>query len=143
SKVLVSIPGLSERKSAGILFISPVLDPVSRAFAVQVSIPQEIMFPGEGGALTVSIVTDISSRLTVPILSLDESGGLQYVYEFDGLDPFNKKQFSTGIRDFEWVEITAGTELNRRVVVNGWSLIKAELEKGTGLPPGAHVHADG
>lgn len=131
-----------EPQAMNIEFINPALQAGSQLLQVRGSLanPRDQWQPGQQVSLLVPVQAR-SGVLTVPVDAVIRDGKGRHVWMETAKGKFEPRQVTTGMENFESVEIASGLEAGDRVVVTGAYLLYSEfiLKKGAD-PLAAHAH---
>lgn len=98
--------------------VAPTVDPKTRLGIVEVALPKGTpLRPGMYARAEIQIADVVA--LAVPQESLVFRDGRPAVFEVDAQNRANLRPLETGMRQSGWVEVRAGVERGRRVVVAG------------------------
>jgi len=129
-EVRLSVASHPGRVFAGtVMWINPSVDPDSRTFQVEVSIPNEDRALRPGGFVKASVITNrASERTVVPIESIMRFAGVTKLFVVEG-DKARAVTVETGSESNGWVEVRGELPASFDVVVSG----QTQLADGTSV----------
>ena len=134
-KVRVRAPGVPE-VAAEIEYVSPMVDPHTRAARARVVLPNEDGRWRPGLFVTATVAAPVEAPVVVPVAAVQAVDGHSVVFARLG-DRVEAREVTLGRSGRQSVEIEAGLEPGTEVAHVGVFILKAELEKGQG---GGHHH---
>ncbi|MBO8138017.1 MAG: efflux RND transporter periplasmic adaptor subunit [Desulfotomaculum sp.] len=122
-KVSVEIDTLGKTVDGKIYSVSPKIDQVTKAFPVEVEIPNPKREILAGMVATIKLPTrEIKNAVTVPASAVLEHNGQQKVYVVE--DGIAKERIvSVGVRSLDKVQVISGLKENEKVIVAGNRLV--------------------
>lgn len=112
-----------------ISYITPVVDPTTRAASARVVLPNPEGVWRPGAFITGYVVDPVNAAVAAPRAALQTVDGRSVVFTEEG-SRITPRAVSVGRAGRTVVEITSGLEPGERYAVAGTFLLKAELEKG-------------
>jgi multidrug efflux pump subunit AcrA (membrane-fusion protein) len=104
-----------------VAWVNPAIDPASRAFQVEVAVPNDQRLLRPGGFAKAAIVTrDKTQRTVVPIEAIVRYAGVTKVFIVRAGKAVDVP-IGTGIEGAGWVEVTGELEPGAQVIVSGQS----------------------
>lgn len=134
-KVSVRAPGVPA-VDAEIDYVSPIVDPHTRAARGRVVLSNEEGRWRPGLFVTATVAEPVEASVVVPVGAVQTVDGRSVVFVREERR-VEAREVSVGRRGREHVEIEAGLEPGTEVAREGVFVLKAELEKGEG---GGHHH---
>jgi cobalt-zinc-cadmium efflux system membrane fusion protein len=134
-KVSIRAPGVPA-VDAEIDYMSPMVDPHTRAARARVVLPNEDGRWRPGLFVTATVAEPVEAPVVVPVAAVQAVDGRSVVFAREG-SRVEALEVTLGRRGRQRVEIEAGLEPGTEVAHEGVFVLKAELEKGEG---GGHHH---
>lgn len=134
-KVSVRAPGVPA-VDAEIDYVSPMVDPHTRAARARVVLPNEDGRWRPGLFVTATVLEPLEARVVVPVNAVQIVDGRSVVFARSG-GRVEAREVTLGRRGRQRVEIEVGLEPGTEVAHEGGFILKAELEKGEA---GGHHH---
>lgn len=134
-KVSIRAPGVPAI-DAEIDYVSPMVDPHTRAARARVVITNEDGRWRPGLFVTATVAESVEAPVVVPVASVQAVDGRSVVFVREG-GGVEAREVALGRRGRQRVAIEAGLEPGTEVAHEGVFILKAELEKGEG---GGHHH---
>lgn len=108
-----------ERYEGEVVRLAPAIDPVSRAFVVEIEVDNAGRRLRPGMFVEASVVVSRRDDVpSVPRRAVTERGGRKVVFALDG-QRADEREVSLGFGDDEAVEIRSGLQPGERIVVSG------------------------
>jgi cobalt-zinc-cadmium efflux system membrane fusion protein len=127
--VAISTRGQSENSTAGIIFVSPLLDKDTRTARVVAAIENADGRWRPGSFVTAAIaIEERAAPVVVPFSAIQTVGGHKAVFVHTK-DGFEKRDVVLGQRDGQSVEIVSGLTAGETIAVSNTFSLKAELSK--------------
>lgn len=134
-EVSIRAPGIPA-VAAEIDYVSPVVDPHTRAARARVVLANEDGRWRPGLFVTATIAEPVEAPVVVPVAAVQAVDGRSIVFaRAEGR--VEAREVTVGRRGRQYVEIEVGLEPGTEVAHEGVFVLKAELEKGEG---GGHHH---
>jgi len=134
-KVFIRAPGVPA-VDAEIDYVSPVVDPHTRAARARVVLPNKDGRWRPGLFVTATVAEPVEAPVVVPVAAVQTVDGRSVVFAREG-GRVEAREVTLGRRGRLHVEVEAGLEAGTEVAHEGVFVLKAELEKGEG---GGHHH---
>ncbi len=119
--------------------LGSVVDPRSR------TVPLVFEFPNPGGQLRIGmfvrahVVTgDVKESVAIPVEAIEENAGQAVAYVQTGVESFERRVLTLGIRDGRFVEVLSGVGAGEQVVTKGSYLVQLAA---SGPQEAGHGHA--
>ncbi len=132
--VQVSIPGIAGERAAKVALLSPLVDEKTRTASARIVLENKDGALLPGAFVTASLVlNELKAAVTVPSAAIQNIEGKSVVFiEGDEAGEFRSQEILVGAADGKLVEVKAGLEAGKKVVVRNSFTLKAELGKGAG-----------
>src|SRR5262249_37735887 len=114
------------RREGRIVFISPVLDPKTRAAEVRVEFPNEDSALKPDMFVNFKLNIPLGRRLATPADALLDTGTMQYVFVDKGQGYFEPREVKVGARTEDVVAIETGLKAGERVVTSANFILDSE-----------------
>jgi len=134
-KVSIRAPGVPA-VDAEIDYVSPMVDPHTRAARARVVLANEDGRWRPGLFVTATVAEPVEARVVVPVAAVQTVDGRSVVFAREG-GRVEAREVALGRRGRRHAEVEAGLEAGTEVAHEGVFILKAELEKGEG---GGHHH---
>lgn len=123
-KVSVQVSALNKTVAGTIYAISPVMDETTKAFPVEIVIPNGQNELKAGMVATVDVEKVIEAQhLVIPKSAVIEDEGIYYVFKAEG-NIAKKVEVSVGNMSSDQAEIITGITKDDQIVIKGQTLIK-------------------
>ncbi len=129
-----------ESFTASVIYIYPVLDPITRTIKVRLAAGNPGMKLKPEMFANVEIMASSESRLTIPTEALIDSGPRKIVYVEKKTGTYEMRDVTLGVRGGTFVEVLKGIRKGERVVTSGNFLIDSESQLRGAVGGGGHQH---
>ena len=132
--VQVSIPGDAVARTANVALLCPLVDEKTRTASARIVLENKDGSLRPGSFVTASlVVSELKAAVTVPSAAIQTIDGKTVVFiEGDAPGEFRAQPVLLGATDGKLVELKAGVEAGKKVVVRNSFTLKAEFGKGAG-----------
>jgi len=126
--VQIELPYSSDvnRRQGRIVFISPTLDPKTRALEVRVEFPNPDLALKPDMFVNFKLSVPLGRQLTIPADAVLDTGTMQYVFVDKGQGYFEPRIVKAGARTVEMVAIESGLKAGERVVTSANFILDSE-----------------
>src|SRR3989454_6294699 len=114
------------RRQGRIVFISPTLDPKTRALEVRVEFPNPDLALKPDIFVNFKLSVPLGRQLTLPSEAVLDTGTMQYVFVDKGQGYFEPRMVKAGARTVEVVAIESGLKAGERVVTAANFILDSE-----------------
>jgi len=114
------------RQQGGIVFISPTLDPKTRAVEVRVEFQNPDLALKPDMFVNFRLSVPLGRQLTVPADAVLDTGAMQYVFVDKGQGYFEPRMVKVGARTEDVVAIEGGLKAGERIVTSANFILDSE-----------------
>ena len=134
-RITLNVPAINQEVFGRVTSISPIIDPVSKSFPVEISVDNPRGSMKAGMVVTLFLPSGSANNVVaLPTDAILEKGGIKYVFVLED-NTARELAISTGFMSNTMSEITSGLSEGQRVITKGNQLLKdgQKVSVGTGI----------